>query len=186
MSSKTFSFRSFVPLFSWGAGLALVSWGAWRVTGGAQAPVRPQSLAAPGLLGAMVCGQALSGLKLDWLHAMRRHPRSAALFLGLLALPVLFTWRLAAGPFFEPSAQFRGSPTFAQTQALKERGCTLVGSDVQGFATEFYCRDPKPGVYPARQLIESLPRTGWVLLDPSVNPSAQKTHPPALAFSPAR
>lgn len=106
-------------------------------------------------------------------------PRLRAHLGGLLLLSVvllaaeMLVVRVAFGPLFPESSEFRGTLNFAQKQALKERGCTLVGRNVQRLPTQYYCRDPQPGVYPARQLIETLPRTGWVLLDPAYNPSAR-------------
>jgi len=84
----------------------------------------------------------------------------------ILAVQALATWRLLAGPLFPAPAEYAGTLNSAQQAALKERGCTLVGLTAQGVPVEYYCRAPQPGTYPARQLIESLPRVGGVLTKP--------------------
>lgn len=116
------------------------------------------------------------------LSTLRANPWSTCFLVLALTILLAGTWRLTTGPLFPASAEFTGTLTHAQRSALKERGCTLVGRSVKRLPTEFYCRDPRPGVYPARQLVESLPRTGWVLTDPAFNPPAKPArHTPPFA-----
>ena len=101
---------------------------------------------------------------------LKRHAWGLSALVILLSLLALFVWRVAVGPLVAPPAEYTGKLNHAQKMALKERGCNLVQRTASGNPVLYYCWQPEPKAYPARQLIESLPKVGWVMVKEPTRP----------------